>query len=178
MLARLYTRRDLIVGVSIYGTGDAAAAMLAGQFSVVRAVGMALIGALIYGAEIPHYFRWVDGVTRRVAPVRAAVLRTGLALLYFNPLWIARHLLFIALFSGQPVDALLVVLAAKSFTAALPLTIGANMVIQNVISLPRRFPASALFSCFMAAFYPLLADWLGPRAQTGAPPWSETAEVP
>jgi hypothetical protein len=178
MLARLYTRRDLIVGLSIYGAGDAVAAMLAGQFSVVRAVGMALIGALVYGAEIPHYFRWVDGVTRHVATVRVAVLRTALALLYFNPLWVARHLLFIALFSGKPVDGFLVVLAAKSFITALPLTIGANLVIQNVISLPRRFLASALFSCLMAAFYPLLAGWLGSRGQTGAAPWSETAEVP
>ena len=31
----------------------------------------------------------------------ASLVKTALAILYFNPIWIARHLLFIKLFSGQ-----------------------------------------------------------------------------
>ena len=159
-MLRLYTRRNLLVGLLVYGIGDALAALLSGHVSVSRLLGMMLVGALVYGAEIPHYFGWVERTTRGLSSGNRLLVRTALALLYFNPLWVARHLLFIALFGSGTVDCHLLTLAWQSFVRALPLTICANVIIQNVISLPHRFLASALFSGFMAVCYPLLAAWL------------------
>lgn len=156
MLTRLYTRQNILTGMLIYGIGDGVAALISGEFLWVRMIGMSMVGALLYSVEIPHYFRWVATKAQLYPPLKATMLRTLLAMLYFNPLWIARHLLFIRWFSNDVVDSDLVILALQSFLTALPLTVAANFFIQNVIRLPQRFAASALFSCLMAIIYPLL----------------------
>lgn len=163
MLRNLYAWRDLLTGLLVYGSGDVVAALLTDQFSVQRCVGMASVGALLYGLEIPHYFRWVAQRAAHHPRGRAIAIRTGLAILYFNPLWVVRHLFFIALFSGQlhMVNAQLLAIAGQSFLSAIPITVSANLVIQNAIPLPFRFLASAVFSCGMAIYYPLIARLLG-----------------
>lgn len=153
----LYTTKDIITGLMIYGVGDAIAALLAGAFSIERCIGMACVGAFIYGLEIPHYFRWVAHRTANIQGRMALVARTLYAMLYFNPLWVARHLAFIALLSGQSLEGLLWV-ALQSFASALPITVSANFIIQNKVPLKYRFAASACFSCCMAIFYPLVAS--------------------
>ena len=62
---------------------------------------MMLIGATVYAFEIPNYFDWIVKKTQFLNGIKATLVKTGLAIAYFNPLWIARHLLFIKLFSGQ-----------------------------------------------------------------------------
>ena len=62
---------------------------------------MVIIGATIYAFEIPNYFDWIVKKTKDLKGLKATLTKTGLAIAYFNPLWIARHLLFIKLFSGQ-----------------------------------------------------------------------------
>lgn len=160
MIKGLYRRRDLVTGLLIYGTGDSIAALLAGEFLLARCLGMAAIGALLYGLEIPHYFRWVSSKSSVLSAWQAALLRALLAMLYFNPLWVARHLFFIHWFSGAAVDSGIFLVALQSFITALPLTVLANLLIQNGIPLTYRFAASALFSCLMAIVYPLLASFL------------------
>ncbi len=163
-LQALYTRRDLLTGLLVYGSGDLIAALLTGGFSPLRLVGMGLVGALVYGLEIPHYFRWVAHHTAGQPGWQGRLLRTALAMLYFNPLWVARHLACIALFS-QHADTLnlaLLTTAQHSFLSAIPLTVSVNLLIQNRVPLPQRFLASALFSCFMAIYYPLVARLVGP----------------
>ena len=83
------------------------------------------------------------------------LIKTGLAILYFNPLWIARHLLFIQLFSGQwhAISWDILRIASWSFLVNIPLSLIANYLIQNMINLKYRFMASALFSAFMAVWY-------------------------
>ena len=166
----------------IYGVGDTIAALLSGEFVLLRLIGMSLVGALIYGAEIPHYFRWVDEKTqdhkaqekhlkssegkRENLPVlrqywKRSLHRTLLAMLYFNPLWVTRHLVFIAFFSGvvDSISLSLFYVALHSFLIAIPITATTNLFIQNIIPLTYRFMASAFFSCSMAIYYPLMSSF-------------------
>jgi hypothetical protein len=59
------------------------------------------VGATFYAFEIPNYFDWIVKKTQALKGLKATLTKTILAIAYFNPLWIARHLLFIKLFSGQ-----------------------------------------------------------------------------
>jgi len=152
-----YRTADVLRGVLIYSTGDTVASLVLGQFSIARMLGMALIGGSLYALEIPRYFRFIDSRTGRMKGIRGSLTRTGLAMLYFNPLWIARHLLFIQVFSGNwgEVNWDLLRLGLCSFGVNVPVAFTANYLIQNRIPLKWRFPASAVFSSLMAVYYAL-----------------------
>jgi len=118
---------------------------------------MILVGATFYAFEIPNYFDWIVKKTEHQKGLKATLSKTGLAILYFNPLWIARHLLFIKLFSGQfeLVGWNLLEIAFWSFLANILISFIANYVIQNQFILKWRFLASAIFSALMAIYYAL-----------------------
>lgn len=152
-------RAEVVRGSLVYALGDAVAAWIAGEFTFSRLLGMGFIGGAVYAYEIPHYFRWLE---RRVATHRHPSLsRTLLALLYFNPLWIARHLFFIKLFAGDWADLSsgLLVIGLESFVFNIPLALAANYVIQNKLPLAWRFTGSAVFSGLMAVYYALSDVW-------------------
>ena len=153
----LYTKANFFRGMSIYAAGDTIAAVLLGDFSVTRMFGMMLIGSVVYGFEIPRYFQWIDKRTAESQGPSVAIKKTTLALLYFNPLWIARHLFFIKLFTPEwaAISWGLLIIGLWSFLANIPIAVGANYLIQNHISLRWRFFASALFSALMAIYYAL-----------------------
>ncbi|MBP7461777.1 MAG: hypothetical protein KBA26_10850 [Candidatus Delongbacteria bacterium] len=153
----LYSRINIIKGGLVYGIGDTIAALITHHFSLTRCLGVVLVGATLYALEIPNYFRWIDQRTRPLPSVRRGLARTMLALLYFNPIWITRHLVLINLFSGQrPVYSLaLVGVAVQSFLWNIPISLTANFLIQNKVIRRRRFLASALFSASMAVYYAL-----------------------
>ncbi|WP_323786996.1 hypothetical protein [Psychroserpens sp.] len=118
---------------------------------------MVFIGATFYAFEIPNYFDWIVKKTEHLKSLKATLTKTGLAILYFNPLWIARHLLCIKLFSGQ-IEAIgfnLLEIAFWSFVVNIPISFIANYVIQNRFKLKWRFLGSALFSAIMAIYYAL-----------------------
>lgn len=152
-----YRAPDMLRGLLIYAAGDTCASLILSQFSLSRMAGMMLVGATVYALEIPRYFRWIDNRTRSMEGMSGAISRTGLAMLYFNPLWIARHLLFIQIFSGRwdSVNWDLLRIGLYSFAVNVPLALGANYLIQNRISLKWRFFASAVFSALMAVYYAL-----------------------
>ena len=161
-LARSLHLPNHLRGLIIYAAGDTAAALLLHQFAWSRLAGMALVGGTLYALEVPAYFRWID---RRVPPAphpRRRLARAALSLLYFNPLWIARHLLFIKLFSGllPEVSWALLPVASRSFLLNIPISFVANYLIQNYVPARWRFVASALFSGLMAVYYALSAVWL------------------
>ncbi|WP_452225176.1 hypothetical protein [Lacinutrix chionoecetis] len=115
------------------------------------------IGATFYAFEIPNFFDWIVKKTRYLQGIQATLTKTVLAVMYFNPLWIARHLLFIKLFSWQ-IDAIgwnLLVIAFWSFLVNIPLSFVANYIIQNRFKMKWRFLGSALFSALMAIYYAL-----------------------
>lgn len=160
----LWSWRDGLRGLIIYASGDSVASLISGEFRWSRLLGMMLVGGAVYATEIPNYFRWIDRRVPQRSGVKAHLFRTALALLYFNPLWIARHLIFIRCFAGEwhAIDWGLLWLAASSFAANAPISVLANYLIQNHLSIRWRFLGSALFSTLMAVFYPLSAVWFDP----------------
>lgn len=143
-----YTRNDVISGLIIYPLGDTTAALLLHEFSVQRVLGMMVVGGLIYSLEIPAWFAYIN---KRYDGTQ----RTLMAMLYFNPLWIARHFLFIALFTDEisMVNWSILTIAAKSFAINIPIAFGANYLIQNKVPLQWRFFSSAVFSALMSIYY-------------------------
>lgn len=121
-----------------------------------------MVGATFYAFEIPNYFDWIVKKTEHQKGLKATLTKTGLAILYFNPLWIARHLLFIKLFSGQfeSIGWNLLEIAFWSFLANILISFIANYVIQNQFILKWRFLASAIFSALMAIYYALSETFL------------------
>jgi hypothetical protein len=150
-----YSKHNIIRGALIYSAGDTIAALLLHSFSWERLLGMMLVGATFYAFEIPNYFSWIEKKVKGQSAYRSSLFKTGLAVLYFNPLWIARHLLFIMIFSGQiqQVSWDLLRIASLSFLVNIPISIIANFIIQNKITLKWRFLASAIFSALMAIYY-------------------------
>lgn len=145
-----YRTADVIRGLLIYPAGDTAAALLTGSFSPLRLAGMMALGGLVYAWEIPAWFRWINaGYT--------GMSRAAMAVLYFNPLWIARHLAFICLLSGRTGDIApeLFIVSLKGFAVNLPVAFLVNYLIQNRTPLKWRFAASAAFSALLAIYYPL-----------------------
>ncbi|WP_299106989.1 hypothetical protein [uncultured Tenacibaculum sp.] len=118
---------------------------------------MILIGTTVYAFEIPNYFAWIDRKTGGLNGIQKTLAKTGLAIAYFNPLWIFRHLAFIKLFSGnyEQINSGLLLVALWSFLANIPISFIANFIIQNKIKLDWRFLASAIFSALMAIYYAL-----------------------
>ncbi len=156
-----YKTTDILRGGLIYTTGDTIAALLAGEFIWLRLLGILLIGSTVYAFEIPNWFNWIDRKVQRAQGWQAALRRTLLAMLYFNPIWIARHILFLKLFMGQfaAIGWNLLSIGLLSFLANIPISLLANFAIQNKVPLRWRFVASAVFSALMAIYYALSAVW-------------------
>lgn len=152
-----FTKQNILKGAIIYSSGDTIAALLLNEFSIYRLLGIILIGATIYAFEIPNYFTWIDKKTAQLSGIKKTLFKTSLAILYFNPLWIFRHLAFIKLFSGNYIDinSHLLEIAFLSFLVNIPISIIANYIIQNKMKIDWRFLASAIFSAIMAIYYAL-----------------------
>ena len=157
-----YKRSNIIRGGLIYCTGDTIAALLLNEFSITRLLTMVAVGATLYALEIPNYFKWIDSKAETYKGVRKSMVKTLLALLYFNPLWIARHLFFIKI-SMMPWQQIsfyaLINIAFYSFLVNIPISFIANYLIQNKINLRWRFMASAIFSALMAIYYAMSTVW-------------------
>jgi len=150
-----YTKSNIINGAIIYAIGDTIAAILLNEFLWSRLFGIILIGATFYAFEIPNYFKWIDKKTEGSIGVKQTLSRTILAISYFNPLWIARHLFFIKLVSlnFESIQLDIFMIAFWSFIINIPISFIANYIIQNKIKLHWRFLASAIFSAIMAIYY-------------------------
>lgn len=150
-----YKKTDILRGALIYTSGDTIAALMLHEFSFFRMIGIAIIGATFYAFEIPNYFAWIDRKISSEKNIIASLKRTGLALLYFNPLWIARHLLFINLIKNNfaNIGWGLIEIGFYSFLLNIPVSLIMNFLIQNKIPLRWRFVASASFSALMAIYY-------------------------
>ena len=152
-----FTKQNILKGAIIYSAGDTIAAVLLNEFSIYRLLGMILVGATIYAFEIPNYFTWIDKKTEQLSGIKKILSKTSLAIAYFNPLWIFRHLAFIKLFSGNfnNINFNLLEIAFLSFLVNIPISFLANYIIQNNIKLNWRFISSAIFSAIMAIYYAL-----------------------
>ncbi|MFT5859119.1 MAG: hypothetical protein ACI865_001216 [Flavobacteriaceae bacterium] len=151
-----------VKGGLIYAAGDTIAVLIVNGFdfstlSWIRIGGILLIGATLYTLEIPNYFKWIDKKLPQSGTGKNAWLRASMAMLYFNPLWIARHIVFIQLLAGgyETIGWTILLTGVISFAVNIPVSLIANYLIQNKVGSKHRFLASAIFSGLMAIYYSL-----------------------
>ncbi len=151
----------MITGAVFYTVGDTIAALLSDEFSWIRVLGMILIGGVLYAWEIPAYFGFINKLSTKYVGWKASVLRMLLAQVYFNPIWIVRHLAMIKLLLWRTdmLNMELFTIAWYSFLWNIPVSLFANYIIQNVVREKFRFLANAIFSGMMAVYYALSASW-------------------
>lgn len=168
MLARIilqtYTCENILRGAIVYAAGEAIAMLILGKFSLLRMLGMMLIGGTVYALEIPAYFAWIARKTALLQGWRGQIVRTIAAWLYFNPVWIARHLAFGKVLNGawNQVSWELLPIAFTSFLWSFPISLTGNFIIQNYVSERHRFLASGIFSGLNAIYYALSATLFAP----------------
>ena len=152
-----YTKQNIYTAIIVYGIGDSIATLIVNNFLWTRLLGVIIIGATIYALEIPNYFNWIETKIKNKTPKKRAFQKTLLALIYFNPLWIFRHLVFLKWISNDFNFSYkgLFIISIFSFFVNIPISIFGNFIIQNKISLKRRFLASGIFSALMAIYYAL-----------------------
>ncbi|MBI2258992.1 MAG: hypothetical protein HYU67_08845 [Flavobacteriia bacterium] len=151
--------KDILKGFIIYPLGDLIAQIIIGEFHLIRLLVLALIGGFLYSYEIGKWFAFIEKKSKN------AYSKTLLAVLFFNPLWITRHFLFIEfsmfpekLFSLSSIELSIETAffsSLKTFIASIIFTIIANYIIQNIIHLKYRFMSSAIFSALMNIYYAL-----------------------
>jgi len=151
--------RDVGAGGFFFAAGDSIGALLNNEFLYTRLVGMFVLGASLYAWEIPSYFNYL---ARRFADNNStnALTRMLCSTLFFNPLWIARHLLFIQVLSGQWQSVSFIAIfsvATQSFIYCFPVSLVVNYLIQNVLALRWRFLASSIFSALTAIYFAVLS---------------------
>ena len=157
-----YTWANIWSGVLIYAIGDTLATLITGDISLGRMIGMAFLGGTIYAIEVPNWFLLIDKWTKKCKRGwQTGTLRMLLAMAYFNPLWIARHILFIDLFTGQFENITwgLLNVGWMSFLMNIPLSILGNYLIQNKLRYEHRYVANCIFSSIMAISYAMGAVW-------------------
>lgn len=149
-----YTKANIIRGALIYCIGDTLATLISGDFNITRMFGIAIMGGTMYAFEIPNFLLWLNDKDFG-SSLKAKWTRTILFTLYFNPLWIARHVLLLELFSGnfEKINWDLLNLGWDAFLYPLPIVIPANYIISNIIPYKWRFVGSTTFSGIMAIYY-------------------------
>jgi len=155
--------KNQLRGLIIYPLGDLIAQLILGEVNFYRTGILAIVGCFIYSFEIGKWFGYLE------KKIKNPFLKTGLAVLYFNPLWIARHFLLIELAlhpklftTGAGFLELLihsVEAGSRSFAGAILISFLANFLIQNRVPLKNRFLFSAIFSALMGIYYALSKSW-------------------
>ena len=154
-MARL-TLKNACIGAIVYALGDSIATLMTGQFLFQRMLGMMALGGGLLAWEIPAYFQYLERRFHQPGYWNA-IKRMMLAALFFNPLWIARHMFFIKIFAGQWQEIALNILmiASQSFIYCFPVSLLVNYTIQNKVPLSWRFTVSSSYSALMAIYFAL-----------------------
>lgn len=130
------------------------------EFNAMRLVTVALAGGLVYRREIPTWFLQLDlanlsGIGRAIG-----------SLIYFNPLWIARHMLFIKIATSSWAEItsgalvfIALALGIKSFLLNLPLSFAGNYIIQTKLPVDVRYLGSIVLSGLLAVIYAIMASF-------------------
>ncbi len=119
-------------------------------------MGILFLGGLVYAFEIPNYLKWLSRKFYK-DDVYTKIFSTVLFTLYFNPLWIARHLLVLNLFKGNfnQINWDLLRVGLDSFIYSFFFTLPINYLIINKVPVKWKFGITAVFSSSMAIFYAL-----------------------
>jgi len=156
-LIKYFNKKNIINGAIIYGIGDSIGSLILNEFSWIRLIGLSLIGGTVYAIEIPAFFDWLETYSKKFSLKKSQTVKVILSTLFFNPIWIARHFIFIFLFSGNlaSINMNLLHIAWLAYITPLPITLLANYLIQNKVNLTWRFPASSIFSALMVIYFAL-----------------------
>ncbi len=92
---------ESIKGALVFGLFDAIAAYILGEFSFLRLLGMSLMGATFYAIEIPSFFAWIEAKSQTMKKGHGKLYKTLMTAVYFNPLWVVRHMCLIYLLNRQ-----------------------------------------------------------------------------
>ncbi|MBI1270751.1 hypothetical protein GC174_09990 [bacterium] len=171
-------------GWVLYPLGDLFGQIIMDDVNPVRYIAVMIAGGIIYRFEIPRWFHLLDSFrlssdTENRYPFFKKLVHeddTGLrfnwlgktlgAALYFNPLWIARHLFLIKVatlvgpdmhwYAG--VDFVAIIIASLksgtvSFFTNLPIALTGNYLIQERMNLRYRFVGSAALTTVLNAKY-------------------------
>lgn len=149
--------QDALTGGILFALGDSLGALIGGEFLVQRMLGMIILGGTLYAWEIPNYFQHLARRFNQAGYLNA-LQRTLASGLFFNPLWIARHMLFIQIFAGQwqTISADIFIVASWAFIYGFPFSLLFNYLLQNVISMRWRFLSSSIYSALTVIYYALL----------------------
>nr|VFK34447.1 MAG: hypothetical protein BECKMB1821I_GA0114274_10723 [Candidatus Kentron sp. MB]VFK76758.1 MAG: hypothetical protein BECKMB1821H_GA0114242_10733 [Candidatus Kentron sp. MB] len=149
--------KHVLQGSIAYSVGDAIGALILGDFSTYRTLGIMFVGGTFYAIEIPYYFHWIDNRIPNNGKLVNAISRTALMALYFNPIWVARHLFFIHLFSWNldQINCGLITMGIRSFMANILIALPVDYFIQNKLPHHWRFLASGIFAGLLAIYYAL-----------------------
>jgi hypothetical protein len=157
-----YTRTNIIRGALIYTIGDSTAALIVDEFSLLRLLAILFLGGVVYAFEIPNLLLWIND-HYYADSFKNKFLGALIFSFYFNPLWIARHLLIINLFQGN-FDAIswdLLTIGFRSFIYSLPFVFPMNYMVTNVVRYNWRFTVSGIISGIMALYYALSESIFG-----------------
>jgi hypothetical protein len=164
----------------LYPTGDLIAQLILGEFHGLRLLALSLVGGLVYQAEVPRWFQWLDGRTFTATQIQAfpplrwltqthdGTYRLGWfgrtlgAMTYFSPLWITRHMLVMRLattpWHNIAIASTLQELgwaSCQSFLVNLPVSLLGNYVIQARLPLKYRFLGSIVMTGLMSIAFAL-----------------------
>lgn len=160
----IYTKRDVFWGGVLLAISDTIAALITDQFSYVRLIGMFVVGATLYAIEIPNFFDWLEKfTTKRYSGFKKKMAKTIAVALFFNPLWIFRHFVFIYFFLGEfdLINMALFNTAILSYVYNVPISLAGNYLIQNKVSLNWRFVVNSVFSALLTLYYALSPSIFG-----------------
>lgn len=158
----IYTKKDIFWGGILLALSDSIAAIMTDQFTWIRFVGMLIIGATLYAIEIPNYFYWLEKFTdNHFKGLKRKVLKSVAVVIFFNPLWIFRHYIFIYLLIGEfdLINLPLLKSASISYAFNVPISLIGNYLIQNKMPLKWRFIGSSVFSVIMILYYTMGQVW-------------------
>lgn len=165
----------------IYPLGDAIAQLILQEFNFYRVLSLTFLALAFYQWEIPRWFKLLDNTVilkSKVNPVISLVVtddcklnwfgRTLGAIIYFNPLWIARHMFFISLSTMNGFELInfnslitgSLILGVKSFLVNLPISLAGNFIVQVKLGFKHRFLGSVILTSLMTICYALAHRFL------------------
>ncbi len=158
----------------IYPAGDLIAQFILQEFSLYRTLSLTFLALAFYQWEVPMWFKMLDKFVFLKDKKNSDshklnwLGRTIGAIIYFNPLWIARHMFFISLgkvgYSGLAnLNELLLnslILGGKSFLINLPISFIGNFIVQVKLKLEHRFLGSVILTNIMAICYAIAYRFL------------------
>jgi hypothetical protein len=172
------TKIDKLSGLIIYPLGDLIAQLIVGEVSILRLFFVTLLGRYIYAIETPKWFGFLAIWKRPTMPLGffgyfVAPIKDGVALnwlgktlattLWFNPLWIARHMLVLELaniVTGKTsFMAFLphaISLGSVSFVMQFPVAVVVNYIIICRLNDNSRFIWASIFSGALAIYYAIM----------------------